>query len=241
MSNFRKAVWLLRRGHHRPLLRRIRRLTWSETIAVGLAYDPRIPVVAKIPRAQVEVRPIEKQDIPTFTSMPPAGSSRVEALTRSNARNLLESGLKTCYVGLTQAGPVYMQFLVTADQNDRLLTVFGGLFPPLAEDEGLLEFAFTLQDHRARPVMPAVLLRLIEIAREQALTRVVTYVRVDRPTLMRFVLRVGFAPFVVREERWRLFRRHVAFQPLEPAVVEQFVGARDFEAFAATRGRSARA
>jgi hypothetical protein len=47
-------------------------------------------------------------------------------------------------------------------------------------------------------------------------------------------LRVGFAPFGGASSR------HVAFQPLEPRVVEEFVGARDFEALAATRRRSAR-
>jgi quinol monooxygenase YgiN len=69
---------------------------------------------------------------------------------------------------------VYMQFLVTPDQNQRLREVSARFFPPLADDEGLLEFAFTLQQHRARPVMPAVLLRLIEIAAHQGLARVVT-------------------------------------------------------------------
>jgi hypothetical protein len=102
--------------------------------------------------------------------------------------------------------------------EDRLLTLFGGLFPPLAEDEGLLEFTFTLQHHRTRPLMPAVLLRLIEIAGEQGLRRVVTYVRVDRPSLIRFVLRVGFAPCGGASSR------HVAFQPLESRVVESSSG-----------------
>jgi ribosomal protein S18 acetylase RimI-like enzyme len=154
-----------------------------------------------------------------FTALPPGSTTRADPLTRAGARHLLESGLTTCYVGVTEEGPVYMQFLITADQNKRLAEVYGGLFQPLADDEGLLEFAFTLQQHRTRPVMPTVLLRLIEIAREQGLRRVVMYVHADNPSLIRFYLRVGFVPFAVRLERSRLVRRRVEFRPLAPDAI----------------------
>jgi GNAT superfamily N-acetyltransferase len=231
MRNIRRALWLLRKGYLRPLLRRLRRWLWYDGVAFGLAYDPRVAVTARIPRTPVEVRPIRSGEAAVFTALPPGGT-RVEALTRASAYHLLESGLTTCYIGLTEEGPVYMQFLVTADQNKRLAEVYGGLFPPLADDEGLLEFAFTLQQHRTRPVMPTVLLRLIEIAREQGLRRVVMYVHADSPTLIRFYLRVGFVPFAVRVQRSRLFRRRLEFRPLasdaigglaEPGGIDAFV------------------
>jgi hypothetical protein len=38
---------------------------------------------------------------------------------------------------------------------------------------------------------------------------------------MRFYLRLGFAPFVVRVEKWRLFHRTVEFRPLDPSDAEQ--------------------
>jgi hypothetical protein len=215
VSNLRKAVWLLREGYHRPLLRRVSRLTWDDGLAFGLAYDPRVPVRTRVPRAPVEVRPIRREDLPIFTSLTPGPRRRVDPLIRVSARQLLESGLETCYVGVTEDGPAYMQFLVTADQNNRLSDQFGGLFPPLAEDEGLLEFAFTLEDYRMRPVMPAVLLRLIEIAAEQGLNRVVTYVRPGKASFIRFFLRLGFVPFVVRVEKRRLFLRRIEFRPLD--------------------------
>lgn len=233
MRSLRKAVWLLRKGHLRPLLRKIRRFAWHDGSALGLAYDPRVPITTRVPRVEIEVRPIEEPDVPIFASLPPASQPRVEALTRASARNLIRSGLKTCYVGVTADGPVYMQFLVTADQNELLLGLFGGLFPALAEDEGLLEFAFTLREHRARPVMPAVLLRLVEIARERDLRRVVTYVHVDNPSFIRFFMRLGFVPFVVRHERWRLFRRRVEFCDIEPHVAERLLDGGDFTSLAA--------
>ena len=238
MRNIRRALWLLRKGHVRPLLRRLRRSLWSEGVAVGLAYDVGVPVTARIPRTQVEVRPIHTDEWEVFTALPPGRTPRAQALTRAAARHLLESGLTTCYVGVTADGPVYMQFLVTPDQNDRLAEVYGGLFPPLAADEALLEFAFTLQEHRARPVMPTVLLRLIEIARARGVRRLVMYVDVKGRTLIRFYLRVGFAPYAVRVEKWRLLRRRLAFRPLAPDAVGGLAETGDPDALAESLLRS---
>jgi hypothetical protein len=213
-------VWLAREGHYRAVLRRIRNWLWRDYLAFGLTYDPREPVRGRIPRLQIEVRPIEPHDIPVFVAPPRVENARAHAVTRANARHLLQSGLQTCYVGVTDEGPVYMQFLVTADQNDRLVAVFDGLFPPLSEDEGLLEFAFTLKEQRTRPVMPSVLVRLLEIAAEQGLTRVVTYVPARHVNFVRFFLRLGFVPFAARIEKYRLFRRKVEFRPLDRNLAE---------------------
>ena len=222
MRKLRKALWLLGKGHHWPLLKRFRRWLWHDEVALGLEYDPRVPVTARLPTMSLEVRPIRDDEIRVFTSLPPSGSGRVEALTRTNARDLLESGLKTCYVGVTADGPIYMQFLITAEENDRVAEVFGPLFPPLAEDEGLLEFAYTLQQHRARPVMPTVLLRLIEIAGEQGVRRLTTYVHVANAGFLRFFLRLGFQPHTVRVEKSRLLRRQVEFLPIDHELLERF-------------------
>lgn len=232
MRNIRRALWLLRKGHLRPLLRRLRRWLWYDGVAFGLAYDLRAAVTARIPRTPVEVRPIRNDEWEVFTALPPGDTQRVDALTRAGARHLLESGLTTCYVGVTEDGPVYMQFLVMAGQNERLAEAYGGLFPPLADDEGLLEFAFTLEQHRTRPVMPTALLRLIEIAREEGLRRVVMYVHADSPSLIRFYLRVGFVPFAVRVERWRFFRKRLEFRPLARAAVEGLAQPGDIDALA---------
>ena len=239
MGNIRKLLWLLRKGHFRPVLRRLRRCLWHDGVAFGLAYDVQVPVTARIPRTPVEVRPIRREEWTVFTALPPGGNPGADPLIRASARNLLESGLNTCYVGVTEDGPVYMQFLVRAEQNKRLAEVYGGLFPPLADDEGLLEFAFTLQQHRARPVMPTVLLRLIEIARKQGLRRVVMYVHADSPTLIRFYLRVGFVPFAVRVERSRLLRRRLEFRPFAPDAIGGLDEPGDMNALAESLSRFA--
>jgi len=221
VSSLRRGLWLLRKGHYRPLLRRLRLRAWSDTVSIGLDYDPRVQPTLRVPRIPVDVRPIRPQEIPAFIELPDAGASRALALTRANARYLLESGLQTCYVGLIDDEPAYMQFLITADQNERLSKLFDGGFPPLADGEALLEFAFTRPEHRARPVMPTVFLRLIELAAEQGVRRVVAYSQVENPKLIRFFLRLGFAPFCVRTDKWRLLVRRVEFRPADSDLVER--------------------
>jgi hypothetical protein len=77
--------------------------------------------------------------------------------------------------------------------------------------------------------------------RESGLECVVTYVRVDNPSFMRFFLRLSFALVAMRVERWRLFRGRVEFRPLEPSIAEQLIEAHDLDALTAVRLRSARA
>jgi hypothetical protein len=233
VTRLRRAVWLAREGHYKALLKRVRNWLWCDHLTFALAYDPRVPVAARVPRIPIEVRPIEPDDVPKFVVLP-SDTRRAHAVTRTNARHLLESGLQTCYVGVTEDGPVYMQFLITADQNDRLSTVFDGLFPPLRDDEGLLEFAFTLQEHRARPVMPSVVLRLLEIAAARGLTRVVTYVPAARANFVRFFVRLGFVPFAARIEKYRFLRRRVEFRPLERDLAEPLSAATGVEAVTAS-------
>jgi hypothetical protein len=86
MSFLRRALWLLTKGHHRPVLRRLHRMMWHDGVALGLVYDLRVPVTVRIQQAPVEVRPIRSEDVPTLTSLPPAASPGAEALTRINAR-----------------------------------------------------------------------------------------------------------------------------------------------------------
>jgi hypothetical protein len=221
VNSLQKALRLLRNGHYRPLLGRLRLRAWSDTASIGLAYDPKVPPTLRLPRIAVDVRPIRPREISAFIELPRVGDQPIEALTRTNAKLLLESGLQTCYVGLIDDEPVYMQFLIRADQNERLTKAFDGLFPPLADDEVLLEFAFTLPGHRSGLVMPTVLLRLIDLAAEQGARRVVAYVQIENAKLLRFFLRLGFAPFSVRTDKWRLFLRRIEFQRVDYDFIER--------------------
>lgn len=211
MSNVRKALWLLRSGHMRLFVGLIRRWLWADGTGIGLAYDPREPLRRRVLRAPLTMRPLEPGDLPAFTQLEP-GLAPEDALVRVNARHLLESPLEGCYVGVTDDGPAYLQYLITSEQDGVAREVFGGLFPPLGEGEGLLEFAFTLEPYRGGAVMPTGVVELIEIARQRRIERLVTFVSAEQAQMIKFFTALGFTPYAVRRERRRLLRRRITFE-----------------------------
>lgn len=223
MTNVRKAIWLLRGGRYGLVFKMIRRWWRHDAVGIGLVYDPRVPISVRLPRVDMDVRPVEPSDLPTFTDLPRARLGDEDVLVRINARHLLGSPLQTCYVGITDAGPVYLQYLIMADQNALLDETFGGLFPPLAPSEALIEFAYTLETHRGGGIMPTGTARLIEIARERGVERLVTYISTEKAAMLRFFMRLGFAPFAVRHERRSLLRRRVAFEPIGADAVSKLL------------------
>jgi GNAT superfamily N-acetyltransferase len=215
VSNLKKLLWLCRTRQFAAARDVVRRWLYSERVAVGLRRDLSTPLTARKPTLPLTVRPLRPEDVHALLEPPGGNGSGADALVRVNARHLIESDLDTCYVAETDGGAVcYMQYLVLPDQNDKLPHAFGNLFPPLADDEALLEFAFTLEPYRARGVMPYAMSRLAAEARDRGARWLVTYVDRRETVLLRFYRRFGFEPFRLRSERYRLLRRRVAFTPL---------------------------
>lgn len=210
MGNLSKLAQLARTRRYGAIRSLAGRWLWStsEAVAIARPVEPPLPV----PRALVpiSVRPLEPGDHAAFTDLAAAGPSDDDVLVRINAAHLLDSGLRTCYVAVTESGePCYMQYVIDASQNPLLEDVFGGLVPPIGRGEAVLEFAFTLEPYRARGIMPAVMGQLAARAREAGVERLILYVPADNAVMRRFYERLGFEEFGVRRERIRLLRRRV--------------------------------
>jgi L-amino acid N-acyltransferase YncA len=65
--------------------------------------------------------------------------------------------------------------------------------------------------------MAAVVPELALKARDHGARRLVTWVPDHNQAVLRYFERIGFAAFVTRRERYRLFRRTVRFEPTAPA------------------------
>jgi GNAT superfamily N-acetyltransferase len=216
MTNLKKLGWLLRARSFRVLARLVERWSWSEVTALGLERRLDDPIQARQPRIPITVRPIEAGEEVAFTRVP--GATPEDTLVRVNARHLLESGLETCYVAVAADGePCYMQYLVLPEANNRLEDVFGGLIPPLDGEDALMEFAFTVERYRSAGIMPFVVRELGLQASRAGAKRLVTYIPEWNPHVLRFFRRIGFEPFVVRRERYRLLRRRISFEDLPEA------------------------
>ena len=211
MNKLWKLVWLLRSAQLTAVATLVRRWLYSDASGVGLQRSLDSPIAARRPRHPLTVRPISPHEQAPFAST--SGARGNGAIVRVNARYLFATGIETCYVALIDGEvPCYIQYLVLPDQNDKFAKAFGEPIPPLAADEALLEFAFTLEQYRALGVMPFAVSELSKEARRRGAERLVTWVPEWNPHVRRYMERVGFVPFAIRRERYRFFRRTVWFE-----------------------------
>ena len=123
--------------------------------------------------------------------------------------------IPTCYVALTKDNePCYMQALIAPSENARLQEYFEGFFPWLRPDEALLEHAFTLETFQGLGIMPHAMARIAEKGRELGARWVITFVIHDNIPALKGCKRAGFSPYLVRREKWRLFRKQLSFEEL---------------------------
>lgn len=138
--------------------------------------------------------------------------------------DLVNAGVPTCYVAVNEFDqPCYMQWLIGPDQNHKLDAIFGDTFPSLNKDEVLLEAAFMSPSFRGKRIMPAAMSRIAAMAANMEGIRYVnTYVDIENIPSLKGCKRAGFSPFLLRRDKWRLFRRIITFEPLPDHILEQY-------------------
>jgi hypothetical protein len=169
-----------------------------------------------VPSAKIElvVRPLEPSDDLSPLDMDTKLRGKA-ALTGRYERRLIASGLPTCWVAIAPDGkPCYLQWLITADQNDRIRRLWGNAFPRLGPDEALLEAAYTPEAYRGLGIMASAMSRIAEHAQESGARYVITFVAGDNVPSLKGCKRAGFEPYVQRELAWRMGIRFVRYTSL---------------------------
>ena len=199
---------LLRRRQFALLPEIVGKRLWSDHVSLGLRCDLSKAAGPPASLTSLRIRPVRPRDEPLFTS----GSEGREA---ADAAFLFESDLRTCYVAETATGTVcYMQYLIESSQNGELRRLFGDLYPPLANDEVLLEGALTLPKFRGRGIALFAIPSLLSRAHAAGANSALLYASVDNTPMLKASKRCGFVPFVLRRERFRLFVHRLAVVPL---------------------------
>lgn len=222
LRRLRGVLRLIRGGELRAVRHRIRAALWSDSVSIRLERDLEVPFVAPESTIPIRIRPIEESDLSALLDFRADDVSSAERVDRERRARLVDAGLPTAYVAVTDDGaPCYVQWLVGSDQNDRIQRIWNGEFPILAADEALLEGAFTPEAYRGRRIMPAAMARIAEVATELGARRVITFVTEDNIASLKGCGRAGFAPASARLIRRRLFRTLVG--PIAvPAAVGQY-------------------
>lgn len=212
----RALVAGVRSGEVGILVREAQRRLHSDRLRYGLGRE--LDLVFQAPTAKIDltIRPLRSDDVPKLLDMHVEQMAPRGPYERMHRQRFLRAGIGTCWVAARSADdePCYMQWLLGPGDNERIAKYFGGIFPRLETDEALLEYAFTPERFQGQGIMAAAMARIAEQARTLGAHRVITFVDHVNHAALKGCHRAGFHEYLVRIDRWRLFRRTPVFEPL---------------------------
>lgn len=203
---------LARNAGGRLALERAVEQLWLDKTFFGLRCDletPRRGSAAKIP-VRMEPIPAGFQGfVDEFAQV--RGADAVEVYAR---QNLYAAGVPGGHLTCGPDGrPAYVQWLVTAANQEHLHATQPGRYPRLTPEEALVEAAYTFTAHRGQGVMAPAMGQLLDMAREQGARSVITYVAVDNVPSLRGCARIGFRPDHLRINTRRFGQMNTRFVP----------------------------
>jgi hypothetical protein len=147
---------------------------------------------AKIP---ITVRPLEQSDIPQIAAEGPTGL----------LLGVIRAGVPQCYVAVNKDNEVcYLQWLIGPEHRERLRRIRFRDMYAFNDDTVMLEFAYTFKRFRGLGIMGAALADIAEQNRQAHWA--VTYVDRGNVASLRGCRAAGFAPYMLRVDKWRFFR-----------------------------------
>ena len=215
VSNLSFVIALCRLRRFDVLVHELKRRIRFDLAYIGGALDlTEFGGLAKVGR-DLSLRPIDAADHDYFTDFSNPELDVIGVLSRFNAARRLESRMARCYVVVQADGrPCHMEYLVQAPDFHLLEELFSGRMPPLAADDALLEYPYTLEECRGRGIALFAMAALAEMASAAGVRRLILFAPADNPEMLRLCEWAGFKPFVERTESYRFFRSRMTFKEL---------------------------
>jgi hypothetical protein len=215
-AKLRGAWRLVRQGHLGRVGHGLQERLYSRSVSLGLSRDLTVPFSPPAPRVPFEVRPLRPDDDLSFLRTSEGLSAETIYERLYQARNI-QANIPTCYVAVAADGRIcYMQWLIPARERRRMQEVFGRNFPVLADDEALLEGAYTPDEFRGKGIMSGAMARIAEHGVALGARTVLTFVAEGNIGSLKGCKNAGFSPTLRRHTTFRLFRRSVSFERLPP-------------------------
>jgi RimJ/RimL family protein N-acetyltransferase len=185
----------------------LRRQLYQSWVSYGLRRD--LTQEHTTPKSQIPitVREFQERDITQLFGAPRRSASRKERLEVMHRLAHLAERIPTCFVAIDErtGSPCFMQWLMLADQNERIKSFFRGRFPALQTDEALLENAYTPPEYRGKGIMSAAMSLVAERARNFGCRYVITFVSKDNTASLKGCAKAGFYPYLIRRDSHTLF------------------------------------
>jgi hypothetical protein len=219
MVTFRRRLtlswYLLRRGELGIVRDNLLRKLWGDDASLGLRRDMDVPFLAPDAQFPISIRPFRESDLSTILDLEGPDVPSDEIRDRMARRDIVSHRFSSCYVAVTgDDQPCFIQWAMYPSEHETMRGAFGAPFPTLADDEVLLEGAFTPGTFRGRKVMPAAMARIAECEAKDGGHSIITFVQKDNIPSLKGCERAGFHPYMNRSMRRRFFRLSVTFTPL---------------------------
>lgn len=213
---------LLREGHFTVIWEECLKRVYSTSLSVGLRRDLTQDFDKPSARIDISVRKLQSND--TGIILEHGEFAKANPRLAEYQQNLVQANLPDCFVAVNEEDkPCYMQWLIGPDQNHRLKEHFGNSFPELDKNEALLEAAFMRPAFRGKRIMPAAMSRIAKEAKKIDGVRYVnTFVDLKNIPSLKGCKRAGFSPYILRKDRWFLFKRNITFNSLSEEIVNQY-------------------
>jgi hypothetical protein len=207
-DNVQRFLLVVRSGKFARLAQELVKRVFSNSESYLLRRDLTVPFQAPAPKQPIEVRPIGDADIAAILA------------ARPGRLLILKANIPTCYLGITASGQIsYMQWLIGQTDLERFRPFFDGELRNLRKDEVLLEFAYTFEQFRGQKIMPAAMAAIAEKGLLSGARYAVTYVQKDNIAALKGCAAAGFSPYMIRNERWRIFSFKESFRSLPDGLV----------------------
>lgn len=199
------------------LFQEIRRRLYSDTIYYVLRRDLTTNADIPEPKIHLTLRKLRQEDIPKLFNVYTQGLSIKEIWERIRILRMIKSGIKTPYVAVTNDNePCHIAWLIDSGENEKLQSFFHGAIKPLASDEVLFEYVFTLEAYRGLGIQPWRSLKFTEKSAELGARWALGYMKSTNESSLKNARRNAFEPYMIRTDKWRLFHRKTEFKLLNP-------------------------
>lgn len=220
-SKLYNAFQLIRKGYFNVLLNEFKKRIYSRSVSFGLQKDLNNKFQAPSAKIEIQVRPLRKDDVTELldTTTDPSINPRIIA----NQQGMVNANIPTCYVAVTADDkPCFMQWLIGYDDNQKIDEYSKGVFPALKKSEALMEGAYSNPAYRGLRIMPMAMALIAEKATTMNARWINTYVDITNIPSLKGCQRAGFSPYLLRKDRWFLFRRSITFHPITDTMNQLF-------------------
>ncbi len=214
LSKVREAFTVARRVGPQTALREVRHYAWSEEMTLRFRCplpavpDPALLVGRQVTHAEAIEALLDGID----------DCSASERRVRIRRVRIAEAKIGFVWLMEQQGRPAHIAWYFRPEQNDQIVSFFGGLFAPIEADEMLGEGVYVFPEFRGQALASGAEVQHIARSLSDGATSLIVHVPSTSYRSIRNVVKSGFSPVAKVVASWRLGRRSISTIPWDDAV-----------------------